>query len=148
MFYQSSSVPLLLYAFVYHYKMKRFPSQHPKELKHELQLPKCLTPGPDVYNQETNGLSLPCYSRKELSDLWDKCFFGPVQREEFTPAFDGMWDMIHCAANKTAVFPPISFPGFSPSCPGWVGEKPGNEVVFPPISRPNPDLKVFKTLGD
>ena len=26
--------------------------------------------------------------RKELSDLWDKCFFGPAQREEFTPAFD------------------------------------------------------------
>ena len=48
--------------------------------------------------------------------------------------------MIDCVANKTAVFPPISFPGFSPSCPGRVGEKPGNEVVFPPISRPNPDL--------
>ena len=42
------------------------------------------------YNLETNGLSLPCHSRKELSDLWDKCFFGPAQREEFTPAFDGM----------------------------------------------------------
>ena len=27
--------------------------------------------------------------RKELSELWDKCFFGPAQREEFTPAFDG-----------------------------------------------------------
>ncbi|KAJ7333632.1 hypothetical protein OS493_017175 [Desmophyllum pertusum] len=26
--------------------------------------------------------------RKELSDLWDKCYFGPAQREEFTPAFD------------------------------------------------------------
>ncbi|KAK2572269.1 Protein regulator of cytokinesis 1 [Acropora cervicornis] len=26
--------------------------------------------------------------RKELSELWDKCFFGPSQREEFAPAFD------------------------------------------------------------
>lgn len=26
--------------------------------------------------------------RKELSDLWDKCYFGPAQREEFSPAFD------------------------------------------------------------
>lgn len=26
--------------------------------------------------------------RKELSDLWNKCYFGPAQREEFTPAFD------------------------------------------------------------
>lgn len=26
--------------------------------------------------------------RQELSALWDKCFFGPLQREEFTPAFD------------------------------------------------------------
>ena len=24
--------------------------------------------------------------------LWDKCYFGPAQREEFAPAFDGM----HC----------------------------------------------------
>ena len=56
------------------------------------------------YNLETNGLSLPCYSRKELSDLWDKCFFGPAQREEFTPAFDGMCDIIHCAARKLHCF--------------------------------------------
>ena len=56
------------------------------------------------YNLETNGLSLPCYSRKELSDLWDKCFFGPAQREEFTPAFDGMCDIIHCAATKLHCF--------------------------------------------
>ena len=25
-----------------------------------------------------------------MSDLWDKCYFGPAQREEFSPAFDGM----------------------------------------------------------
>ena len=32
--------------------------------------------------------------RKELSELWDKCFFGPAQREEFTPAFDGKWPKV------------------------------------------------------
>ena len=132
MFYQSSPVHVLLYPFVYQFKIphsKKVPQSISKGAKHELQLPKCLAVGLDVYNQETNGLSLPCYSRKELSDLWDRCFFGPAQREEFTPAFDGMCDVMHCAANKTVVFPPISFPGFSSTCPGRVGEKPGNEVV-------------------
>ena len=38
--------------------------------------------------------------------------------------------LIHCAAKKAAVFPPTSFPGFSPTCPRQVREKPGNEVVF------------------
>lgn len=27
-------------------------------------------------------------SRKELAEMWDKCFFGEAQRGEFTPAFD------------------------------------------------------------
>ena len=109
-------------------------------------MPKCLATGLDIYQQETNGLSLPCYSRKELSDLWDKCFFGPAQREEFTPAFDGMCDIIRCAANQIALFPPSSFPGFSPTCPGRVGEKPGNEVVFP--SRLGSKTKVLRpTVG-
>ena len=28
--------------------------------------------------------------RKELVEMWDKCYFGEAQRKEFTPAFDGM----------------------------------------------------------
>lgn len=28
-------------------------------------------------------------SRKELMEMWDKCYFGESQRHEFTPAFDG-----------------------------------------------------------
>ena len=100
------------------------------------------------YNLETNGLSLPCHSRKELSDLWDKCFFGPAQREEFTPAFDGMCDIIHCAANKT-LFPPTSFPGFSPTCMGRVWERNLGGCVSSNIqtSRLGAKTKVFKTLG-
>ena len=51
--------------------------------------------------------------------------------------------LIHCAAKKAAVFPPTSFPGFSPTCPRQVGEKPGNEVVF--LSRLGSKTKAFKT---
>ena len=54
-----------------------------------------------------------------------------------------MCDIIHCAAKKAAVFPPTSFPGFSPTCLGQVGEKPGNEVVF--LSRLGSKTKAFKT---
>jgi hypothetical protein len=28
--------------------------------------------------------------RRELDEIWDKCYFGESQRREFTPAFDGM----------------------------------------------------------
>ena len=39
--------------------------------------------------------------RKELKQLWDKCFFGEDERREFTPAFDGMSSffvkfIVHC----------------------------------------------------
>ena len=29
------------------------------------------------------------YYRKELNELWDKCFYSPTQRHQFTAAFDG-----------------------------------------------------------
>lgn len=42
--------------------------------------------------------------RTELYELWDKCFFGPVQREEFTPAFDGRFTLlIFCVKQIKAI---------------------------------------------
>lgn len=31
-----------------------------------------------------------CFFRKELEEIWNKCYFGEAQRREFTPAFDGI----------------------------------------------------------